>query len=164
MAKNQSVTAATQIGIVNGNTEGYSTQADVVPELLAVGDAGMLPATDPTSGGAASDTQTVLDNLDAKVNSAVAADLDKVADAFASGDGTISNAGTADQLSLSMVPTAVATVLAGSPAAMQTLINAFAAQPKSVRTALAAALLSDDADNSAVLGSDGLIYENDAVV
>lgn len=149
MAKNQPVNASTQIGVANGNDEGYATLADAVAVLLAAGFAVQLPATDPCNGNAPSNTQDVLDALAAKIASVQAADMDMIADSFAAGDGTITNAGTGDNLSLSMVPTAVATVLASNPAAMQTL---------------AAALLSSDADNSAVLGSDGLIYENDAVI
>lgn len=164
MALNQPVSPTTQIGIANGHDEGYANLTDVAADLLPAGNATQLPAADPTNAGSASNTQQVLNNLLARINAVQAADMDKIADAFASGDGAISNSGTADSLSLALVPTAVADVLANSPFAMRILIGAIAQQPIGVRAILAQALLSTDANNSAVIGSDGLIYENDAAV
>lgn len=144
MAKNQAVTAATQIGMVNGTDEGFAT----INAILGIGAATMLPAADPTAGGASAATQVVLNNLYAQIQAVIAADADKIADSFASGDNSVVNTGTADGPILSIVPAVVAALLAANPAAMQTL---------------AAALLSADAGNSVTLGSDGLIFENDAI-
>lgn len=67
MARNQTTDQNTQYGVENGGVEGYATAAQVARRIVAASDASNLPAMDPTNGGAASDTQTALNNLAAAI-------------------------------------------------------------------------------------------------